>query len=45
MTLAEAIRTPAEPILRDGTTVSDLIDRDHKEVSMRVLTDPDIYRL
>jgi phenylpropionate dioxygenase-like ring-hydroxylating dioxygenase large terminal subunit len=32
-------------ILRDGTAVRDLIDVDRREVSMRVLSDPELYRL
>lgn len=33
------------PVLADGTRVSDLIDLDRREVSMRVLADPELYRL
>jgi phenylpropionate dioxygenase-like ring-hydroxylating dioxygenase large terminal subunit len=33
------------PVLRDGTAVRDLIDLDRREVAMRVLSDPEIYRL
>jgi nitrite reductase/ring-hydroxylating ferredoxin subunit len=33
------------PILSDGTPLADLIDTDKREVSMRVLSDPEIYRL
>jgi phenylpropionate dioxygenase-like ring-hydroxylating dioxygenase large terminal subunit len=32
-------------MLRDGTTPRDLIDLDRREVSMRVLSDPELYRL
>jgi len=38
-----AVRTG--PTLRDGSTVSDLIDHDRREVMMRVLSDPEVYRL
>ena len=33
------------PVLLDGTAVGDLIDQEQREVHMRVLTDPEIYRL
>src|SRR5882757_4261521 len=33
------------PMLRDGTTLLDLIDLDRREVAMRVLSDPELYRL
>jgi nitrite reductase/ring-hydroxylating ferredoxin subunit len=33
------------PVLSDGTTLRELIDFDRREVSMRVLHDPDIHRL
>jgi phenylpropionate dioxygenase-like ring-hydroxylating dioxygenase large terminal subunit len=33
------------PVLQDGTPVVDLIDLDRREVSMRVLSDPELYRL
>src|SRR5258706_6993486 len=33
------------PMLRDGTTLRDLIDLDRREVAMRVLSDPELYRL
>src|SRR3979409_47981 len=33
------------PVLRDGTTLRDLIDLDRREVAMRVLADPELYRL
>jgi nitrite reductase/ring-hydroxylating ferredoxin subunit len=32
------------PVLRDGTPLSELMDPDHYEVSMRLLADPEIYR-
>lgn len=32
-------------VLRDGTTLSDLIDVENREVSTRVLSDPEIYEL
>jgi len=33
------------PVLSDGTTLRELIDFDRHEVSLRVFSDPDIYRL
>jgi phenylpropionate dioxygenase-like ring-hydroxylating dioxygenase large terminal subunit len=33
------------PVLRDGTPVADLIDVERREVSMRLLSDPEIYDL
>lgn len=33
------------PVLSDGTALCDLVDVDRREVAMRVLTDPDVYRL
>jgi len=43
MLLDHEIRGTAPPILRDGTPFEDLIDYDRYEVSMRLLSDPDIY--
>jgi nitrite reductase/ring-hydroxylating ferredoxin subunit len=34
-----------DPILRDGTAVASLVDRDKREVAMRVFSDPEIYQL
>jgi len=34
-----------EPVLSDGTPLADLVDVQHREVSMRVLSDPEIYQL
>jgi phenylpropionate dioxygenase-like ring-hydroxylating dioxygenase large terminal subunit len=31
-------------VLKDGTRLADLIDRDQHEVSMRLLSDPEVYR-
>jgi nitrite reductase/ring-hydroxylating ferredoxin subunit len=33
------------PVLTDGTTLRDLVDFDRHEVSLRVLSDPEIHRL
>src|SRR5271156_273432 len=33
------------PVLSDGTPLRELVDFDKREVSMRVLSDPEIYRL
>lgn len=35
----------AGTVLRDGTRFADLIDPEHYEVSLRLLSDPEIYRL
>ena len=35
----------SDPVLRDGTHLSDLIDMDMREVKMRVLSDPDLYEI
>src|SRR3546814_5734575 len=32
-------------VLSDGTTLDDLIDREMNEVSLRVMTDEELYRL
>jgi nitrite reductase/ring-hydroxylating ferredoxin subunit len=32
-------------VLPDGTPLSSLIDRDRREIAMRVLVDPDLYRI
>jgi phenylpropionate dioxygenase-like ring-hydroxylating dioxygenase large terminal subunit len=46
MTLTrDALESRTGPVLRDGSTVRDLIDLDRREVKMRVLSDPEIYRL
>src|SRR5271168_3484377 len=34
-----------EPILSDGTPLSSLIDREKREISVRVLNDRDVYEL
>src|SRR5438445_617655 len=43
MTLDQDLDTLTSPILSDGTPVSKLIDLDRHEVSMRVLSDPEVY--
>jgi len=43
--LAEHLAGRTSPILSDGITLGDLIDFDNREVSMRVLRDPEIHRL
>ena len=45
MALTEERRGQSGPILSDGTPFSDLIDLDRREVSLRVLSDPEIYEL
>ena len=37
--------TGVGPVLADGTPLGDLIDVERREVSMRVLSDPEIYQL
>jgi phenylpropionate dioxygenase-like ring-hydroxylating dioxygenase large terminal subunit len=39
------LRERIGPVLSDGTALRDLIDLDKREVSMRVLNDPQIHRL
>jgi phenylpropionate dioxygenase-like ring-hydroxylating dioxygenase large terminal subunit len=41
----DSLARRAAPMLRDGTTLRDLIDLDRREVQMRVLSDPELYRL
>src|SRR5882757_6059939 len=41
----DALAGRADSVLQDGTTVRDLVDLDRREVSMRVLSDPELYRL
>jgi phenylpropionate dioxygenase-like ring-hydroxylating dioxygenase large terminal subunit len=36
---------PSSPVLADGTQLEELIDVDYREVSLRLLTDPEIYRI
>ncbi|GGL15214.1 hypothetical protein GCM10011588_32240 [Nocardia jinanensis] len=45
MSTASLPRGGISTTLPDGTAVSDLIHRDSREVAMRVLVDPDVYRL
>jgi nitrite reductase/ring-hydroxylating ferredoxin subunit len=33
------------PVLRDGTSLEDLVDRERREVALRVMADPEIYQL
>jgi phenylpropionate dioxygenase-like ring-hydroxylating dioxygenase large terminal subunit len=42
--LEPEVRRGAGPVLRDGTAIDDLIDREHYEVSLRVLSDPELYQ-
>jgi phenylpropionate dioxygenase-like ring-hydroxylating dioxygenase large terminal subunit len=41
----KTLRNRTGPILSDGTAVRDLIDLDRREVSLRVLNDPEIHEL
>jgi len=41
--MAIDIRSADVPVLSDGTSVADLVDVEHKEVSLRVMADPEIY--
>lgn len=31
------------PVLSDGTRITDLVDLEHREVKMRTLSDPELY--
>jgi phenylpropionate dioxygenase-like ring-hydroxylating dioxygenase large terminal subunit len=44
MTIDDLVVT-SSPVLSDGKTFDDLIDVAYREVDLRVLTDPEIYRL
>jgi phenylpropionate dioxygenase-like ring-hydroxylating dioxygenase large terminal subunit len=44
MALDNLVRT-SSPVLADGTTIDDLVDVDYREVSLRLLTDPEVYKL
>src|ERR1700749_987665 len=41
----EAMLTESKPILSDGTKIADLINLETREVSMRVLSDPEGYKI
>lgn len=41
----EQVRPVTGPVLADGTPLSELVDQDYREVSLRVLSDPEIYQL
>nr|WP_257909509.1 Rieske 2Fe-2S domain-containing protein [Janibacter limosus] len=45
MTIDDRPGTDVGPILSDGTPFADLFDLDKHEVSMRLLKDPEVYRL
>ena len=46
MTLLDRdLGTTTGPVLSDGTPLRDLIDYERREVSMRLLSDPEIFRL
>jgi phenylpropionate dioxygenase-like ring-hydroxylating dioxygenase large terminal subunit len=45
MTIDEVRHAPTGPVLADGTPLSELIDREYREVSLRVLNDPELYQL
>lgn len=45
MSIDEVKHAPTGPVLSDGTPLSELIDKDFREVSLRVLTDPELYQL
>jgi phenylpropionate dioxygenase-like ring-hydroxylating dioxygenase large terminal subunit len=45
MSTGTDLRKGAGPVLADGTTLRELVDPVRREVLMRVLTDPEIYRL
>src|SRR5271155_343226 len=45
MLLTEDLESRVSPVLSDGTALRDLVDFENHAVSMRVLSDPEIYRL
>lgn len=45
MTINEVRTASSELVLADGTALSELIDPEYREVSLRVLHDPELYRL
>ena len=45
MTIDEVKHARTGPVLADGTPLSELIDKDYREVSLRVLNDPELYQL
>lgn len=45
MTIDEVKHARTGPVLADGTPLSELIDTDYREVSLRVLNDPELYQL
>jgi phenylpropionate dioxygenase-like ring-hydroxylating dioxygenase large terminal subunit len=45
VTIDEMRHTSAGLVLSDGTPLSELIDKDYREVSLRVLNDPELYQL
>jgi phenylpropionate dioxygenase-like ring-hydroxylating dioxygenase large terminal subunit len=45
VTIDEVKHARTGPVLADGTPLSELIDRDYREVSLRVLNDPELYQL
>ncbi|HKI40379.1 MAG TPA: Rieske 2Fe-2S domain-containing protein, partial [Mycobacterium sp.] len=45
MTIDEVKHARTGPVLGDGTPLSELIDKDYREVSLRVLNDPELYQL
>lgn len=45
MAIEADLERPLGPMLSDGTTIRDLFDLDERSVSLRVLSDPEIYQL
>jgi len=45
VTIDEVRRTSTGLVLSDGTPLSELIDKDFREVSLRVLSDPELYQM
>jgi hypothetical protein len=41
----EAMLNESKPVLSDGTRIDELFNLETREVAMRVLSDPEIYRL
>src|SRR5271168_5164601 len=43
--MLDKVRHPSGPSLRDGAAIGDLIDRDNRSVSLRLLNDAEIHEL
>jgi phenylpropionate dioxygenase-like ring-hydroxylating dioxygenase large terminal subunit len=45
MTIEQVRSALAGPVLADGTSLSTLVDQEYREVSLRLLSDPEVYQL